>query len=253
MNIVAKFGGTSMASAESVAQVVWILMQDHRRRVVVVSAPGADRNNRKVTDLLLNNNRRGVQERLRGLTTKLFTREKVYRHLITKLEETSTGDALTAFGEYASAYILASFLKCNFVDATEVVHFEGDHVWVQVEKLQSTSRIVVPGFYGLDVNTKQIRLFPRGGSDITGAYIASALNATVYENWTDVRGVYTHDPRVHARAMHYDMMTYEELERVARDGASVFHPDAVRPLREKKIPTIIRNTFAPHETGTYIF
>ncbi len=253
MNIVSKFGGTSMASAESIAQVVWILMQDERRRIVVVSAPGVHKGSSKMTDLLLCNNRKEVRKRLQVITAGLFTTPCVYRHLTEKLNATVPGDALVAFGEYASAYMLASFLNCTFVDATNVIHFDGECVTVRIDALKSLKRIIVPGFYGLDVETKQIRLFPRGGSDITGAYIASALKSTVYENWTDVAGVYTHDPRMHRSAMHYHMMSYDELERVAKNGARVFHVDAIRPVREQGIPTIIKNTFAPHEFGTLIF
>ena len=97
-----------------------------------------------------------------------------------------------------------------------------------------------------------IRVFPRGGSDITGALAAAYLGADVYENWTDVSGILMTDPRIVDNPKTIARVTYDELRELSYMGASVLHEDTVFPVRIRDIPVNIRNTNEPDAPGTII-
>jgi len=111
--------------------------------------------------------------------------------------------------------------------------------------------IIVPGFYGVDSNGRYVT-FQRGGSDLTGAVLANALDAELCENWTDTDGILRADPRVVDNPEVIKMLTYREAREMAYSGAQVLHPDTLMPLIAKGIPLHVRNTFAPEREGTYI-
>ena len=94
--------------------------------------------------------------------------------------------------------------------------------------------------------------FSRGGSDISGALVAAAMGADVYENWTDVDGMLTADPRIVSQAVTIPAITYAELQEMTYQGATVLHEDAVRPAWDAGIPIHICNTFHPEAAGTWI-
>lgn len=255
MLIVSKFGGTSMASARSIRQVAQILETHPHRKVAVVSAPGKLGNRKKVTDLLIEKSLHEVIMRFRAIIADLGLSSKVVQHLYGKLatlHAEENADSLVSFGEYMSAYVLASFLRWKFIDARDTLFFGCDSVSI-VQTWDTSERVVIPGFYGYDVDKERIRVFSRGGSDISGSYIAAHCGADLYENWTDVSGVYDSDPRHCRSARRHEYLRYHELERVALNGAQVFHPSAVSPAFEARIPIMIKNTFAPHEAGTLVF
>jgi aspartate kinase len=181
-------------------------------------------------------------------------------------------------GEYLSGRVLAAALERPFIDAAEVIRFEiGGHsgggsegtsggktvgdggrldaaatyaaVAERIEREGGTA--VIPGFYGSDANGR-IRTFSRGGSDVTGAVVARALRAAVYENWTDVSGLLMTDPRIVDEPATIDVLTYRELRELSYMGATVLHPEAVFPVREAEIPVNIRNTNEPDHPGTLI-
>lgn len=104
-------------------------------------------------------------------------------------------DYLVSRGEYLTARLMADYLAFTFVDAQAVIIFDyaGQIDMKETrkranEKLSHTEKIILPGFYGANPNGK-VKLMERGGSDITGAILASVLGASVYENWTDVSGI----------------------------------------------------------------
>ena len=107
------------------------------------------------------------------------------------------------------------------------------------------------GFYGAMENG-EVCTFSRGGSDITGALVARAVNADVYENWTDVSGFLMADPRIIDGPAEISSITYKELRELSHMGASVLHEDAMFPVRKAGIPTNIRNTNKPYHPGTMI-
>ena len=111
--------------------------------------------------------------------------------------------------------------------------------------------IVVPGFYGAYPNG-DINLFSRGGSDITGSYLARFLNAEIYENWTDVSGICSADPRLAEKPKAIERITYEELRELSYMGANVLHEDSILPVQECGIAINILNTNEPENHGTII-
>ena len=117
--------------------------------------------------------------------------------------------------------------------------------------LKKNTRAVLPGFYGATEHG-DIRIFSRGGSDITGSLAARAVKADLYENWTDVSGLLMADPRIVKDPRAIEYVTYRELRELSYMGASVLHEDAIFPVRREGIPINIRNTNAPQDAGTMI-
>lgn len=272
--IVAKFGGSSLADAAAWQQVKAIVQMDRDRRCLVVSAPGKrSSGDDKVTDLLY----RCFDLQMAGESIKpLFERiAERYRNIAQALqiscelevwlEETflaiqggASRDFAASRGEYLCARLFAAFIGWSFVDAALGVCFDKDgqtdyeRTNVQLKQaLAPHDRAVVPGFYGCGPGG-EIRTFSRGGSDVSGALVACALNADLYENWTDVTGFRSADPRVVPDAGFIANMTYRELRELSYMGATVLHEDAVFPVRRAGIPTSLRNTFNPLHPGTMI-
>jgi len=153
---------------------------------------------------------------------------------------------------------MAAYLGYNFVDPAECVFFteegEFDAEKTNValaEKLQKLENAVVPGFYG-SLPDGKVKTFSRGGSDITGSIVARAIHADVYENWTDTSGVLVADPRIIKDPVVIETITYRELRELSYMGFSVFHEDAIFPVRREGIPINIRNTNKPEDKGTWI-
>ena len=168
-----------------------------------------------------------------------------------------TQDELVSRGEYFSAKLMAAYLGFRFIDAADWVKFNFDGTVDQAatyEALQTRAfgkRVVIPGFYGL-MPDGHIKNFSRGGSDITGALAAAALDADIYENWTDVSGILMADPRIVENPQTIPEVTYDELRELSYSGAQVLHEDSIFPVREKSIPVNIRNTNDPTAPGTMI-
>ncbi|MBQ7652847.1 MAG: aspartate kinase [Clostridia bacterium] len=270
---VCKFGGTSMASAESIRKVADIINADAERRFVVVSAPGKrDSNDIKITDSLyasfaMKNAEDSYQlfdavvNRYLDLVKELeididiMSTINVYR---AKLTTSDRADSIVAMGEHLSAMILASVLKWDFVDARQLIKFDTKGNFnseytndICGKVLSKYDHAVIPGFYGQSPSGRT-KVFSRGGSDITGAIVARAMGADIYENWTDVSGCFVADPRVVKNPKVIRYMSYSELRELSYMGASVLHPDSVFPVRIAKIPINIRNTFSPEDAGTMI-
>ncbi|MBQ9565444.1 MAG: aspartate kinase, partial [Synergistaceae bacterium] len=167
-------------------------------------------------------------------------------------------DYVASRGEYLNARIMAAYLGFDFVAPDETIFFtdsgklDEDRTFrVLGEKLASLPHAVIPGFYGVTPVGK-IRTFSRGGSDITGSIVARAVNAQLYENWTDVSGMLSADPRIVEKPKVIRRITYTELRELSYMGASVLHEDAIFPVRTIGIPINIRNTNCPEDPGTLI-
>ena len=271
---VVKFGGSSMADAGQYRKIRDILLADPDRRVVIVSAAGKRfKNDHKITDLLYlchAHSQYGVDcsqifemisSRYLQIRDELqidLPLEPEFAALKSRIDSKSiTSDELASRGEYFSAKLMAAYLGFRFIDAADWIKFNFDGTVDQeasYEALRSqVSGIgaVIPGFYG-QMPDGHIRTFSRGGSDITGALAAAALEADVYENWTDVSGILMADPRIVDDPQPIPEVTYDELRELSYSGAQVLHEDAIFPVREKNIPLNIRNTNAPEEPGTLI-
>ena len=165
---------------------------------------------------------------------------------------------MASCGEYLSARIMAAYLDWPFVDTEFCVFFDEkgrlDRRRTKralQEKLGGLEHAVLPGYYGA-MPDGQVHTFSRGGSDISGALVAAAMGADVYENWTDVSGFLVADPRIIKNPEVIEAITYKELRELSYMGASVLHEDAIFPVRKEGIPINIRNTNKPDDQGTWI-
>ncbi|MBQ7192836.1 MAG: aspartate kinase, partial [Synergistaceae bacterium] len=244
------------------------------RKFVVASAPGKRfSDDIKVTDLLYScysefakgdeysGTLAKIKERYASIINELgitFDIQAEIEKIEHELRKYPPADYLASRGEYLNSKIIAEFLGWTFVDAAEVIFFnenglfDGERTFMTMSaKLRDVACAVIPGFYG-SMPDGRIKTFSRGGSDVTGSIVARSVNADVYENWTDVSGMLSADPRIVDNPKPIEFITYTELRELSYMGASVLHEDAVFPVRKAGIPINIRNTNRPDEAGTLI-
>lgn len=274
MKKVVKFGGSSLASAEQFMKVGEIIRADEDRRFVVPSAPGKrfDKDT-KVTDMLyacyalaekdhdftkeINEIEKRYQEIIEGLKLNLDLSQE-FNKIIDNFKKKAGSNYAASRGEYLNGIIMANYLGYEFVDPAEAIRFNDAEVFdaeltnrLLAQRLEGIERAVIPGFYGA-MGDGTVKTFSRGGSDITGSIVAKAIQADVYENWTDVSGFLIADPRIIKNPQGIDIITYGELRELSYMGAGVLHEDAIFPVRKEGIPINIRNTNKPEDEGTWI-
>lgn len=271
---VCKFGGTSMSDGMNFRRVANIVNGDPDRRFVVVSAPGKRfGNDDKVTDLLYaahsaleegKNFRQAfsrVRDRFTGIVREIglaFDIAAVLDRCEREIEEEHSRDFTASRGEWLAAIVMAELLDAPFIDARDTVRFFADgrlnaeETFSLVrEALKGKRRAVVSGFYGAYPDGK-VKTFSRGGSDVTGAIVARAAGADLYENWTDVSGFMACDPHIVDNPARIPSLSYQELRELSYMGAQVLHSESIFPVREADIPIQIKNTFRPEDEGTLI-
>lgn len=272
--IVAKFGGSSLSDAGQFQKVREILRMDPRRCFVVPSAPGRrfDEDD-KITDLLYRIYQlreegkdyrptfEAVRQRFLDIVAGLglgLDMAGVLKQLQEQIEAGASRDFCASRGEYLNGLILAEYLNFPFLDPKDFVLFEQDGSFASERTQELLSAVlkdmdsaVIPGFYG-SMPGGEIHTFSRGGSDISGAIVARAAYAEIYENWTDVSGFLMADPKVVPGALAIRNITYRELRELSYMGATVLHEDSVFPVHRAGIPTNIRNTNHPDHRGTMI-
>lgn len=274
MKKVVKFGGSSLASAQQFMKVGEIIRKEDSRRYVIPSAPGkryAD--DTKVTDMLyecyamaeaggdytafLNKIKSRYDEIIGGLGLDLSL-DVEFETIHENFEKQAGVDYAASRGEYLNGIVMASYLGFEFVDAADVIFFKKDGSLNEektntaiAKRLKKTEYAVIPGFYGAAENGR-IKTFSRGGSDITGSLVAKAIQADLYENWTDVSGFLVADPRIINNPEVIESITYKELRELSYMGATVLHEDAIFPVRKEGIPINIKNTNDPDQAGTMI-
>lgn len=271
----AKFGGSSLADAEGFLRVAAIVRADPARRYIVPSAPGKrSPGDTKITDMLYSCQKRAerkedfaslftcieerfltVAERIGGTGCDLSDELRLIRE---KLYAGCDTDFAASRGEYLCGILLASLLGFDFIDAADVIFFTGDgrldgaKTYASLRKILSKhKRAVIPGFYG-SLPDGRIKTFTRGGSDITGAIVARAVGADIYENFTDVRGLLAADPGIVDSPRIIRRITYRELRELSCAGAKVLHGEAILPVSAAGIPVNIRSTYDTDDPGTLI-
>lgn len=271
---VAKFGGSSVADALQIGKIKNIIENDPDIHYVVVSAPGKRfSDDSKVTDLLylckahIEHNLPYQQifqvicDRFMAVEVNLGVNvglKEAFEEIRKNLEAGASADYIASRGEHLNAMLIAAYLGFDFVDSSRIVRFDEKGRFMEdltnkaiAEELKHHERAVIPGFYGAKVDGT-IKTFSRGGSDITGALVARAVSADVYENWTDVSGFLMADPRIVKDPKPISTVSYKELRELSYMGASVLHEDAIYPARIANIPINIRNTNEPENPGTMI-
>ena len=271
---VAKFGGSSVADGIQLTKTKQIIEQDPDRRYVVVSAPGKRyESDNKITDILylckthIEHNLpydqlfQVVADRFMAVQINLGVKVDLLRYfdeIRENLKQNPSADYIASRGEYLNAVLVAAFLGYDFVDTKDLIKFDAKGKLLMTEtdeairaELEKHERAVLPGFYG-SLPDGSVKTFSRGGSDITGALVARAMHADVYENWTDVSGFLMADPRIVKNPQQIRKISYKELRELSYMGASVLHEDAIYPARMANVPINIRNTNAPEDPGTMI-
>ncbi len=276
--ITCKFGGSSLGSAKGFKRVFDIVKSDSRRKFVVVSAPGKRfRGDNKITDLLLGitDSSATKEERLElfgeiehrfnsiirdlGITNLLKEDFSNLRSVISQNGWVSLDkEYILSRGEYLAGKIMAEYLGYDFLSPENFIRFDGDGKLMGEEtqnllseELSRHENAVIPGFFGGDYSNK-IRVFSRGGSDVTGSLVAASSKSDLYENWTDVSGLLMADPGIVEDAITVPVVTYKELRELSYMGAKVMHQDAIKPVRQFGIPVNIKNTGKPEDPGTLI-
>ncbi|MDJ0376923.1 aspartate kinase [Cryobacterium sp. PH31-L1] len=239
--IVQKFGGSSVADAESIKRVAKRIVDTRKAGnevVVAVSAMGDS------TDELLD-----------------------LAHQVTPLPAPRELDMLLTAGERISMALLAMAIKSLGYDARS---FTGSQAGMITDARHGSARIVdvtpgrirsaldegavaiVAGFQGFNRDTQDITTLGRGGSDTTAVALAAALGADICEIYTDVDGVFTADPRVVPRARKLERVTSEEMLELAAAGAKVLYIRAVEYARRHGVTLHVRSSFN-NNTGTIVY
>ncbi len=285
---VCKFGGSSLANADQIRKVCDIIVSDPDRKVMVVSAPGKrSREDIKVTDLLIalaNAKISGydgkaelaqVINRFQSIADELNLPAAAMDEISQDLEARACADcassskfmdSLKAAGEDNCAKLVASYLQSQGYEASYADPKTAgmiltdefgnarvlDESYDKLAELNNKPGIIVfPGFFGYTAEG-EIVTFSRGGSDITGSILSAALDAAVYENWTDVDSVYAVNPSLVSNPHPINEITYDEMRELAYAGFTVLHEEALTPAYRKGIPVNIRNTNNPTAKGTLI-
>ena len=278
--VVAKFGGGSYVDKESMSnsgkikKAMEIVLQDPSRRYVVVSAPGSlSEDDFKITDMLYICHSRyankenyheffdKIQNRYTEIVNGLginFDLESEF-HALRRCLILGKIDATVSRGEYIMGKIIAEYLGWPFVDAAELIYFNNDFTLNEEktfaavkDKVGKLEHAVIPGFYGA-MPTGSIKTFSRGGSDITGAIVARALNADLYEKWTETAKIYSADNAIvdNPERVHY--ITYNEMRELSyMGGVNMLHDDVTLLLQDVKIPINVRNINDLQSMGTLI-
>lgn len=285
---VAKFGGSSVSNAKQIKKVLKIVNDDPERKIIIVSASGKrSSDDIKTTDLLIRlyekviNNidyqhkKHEIIQRYADIVEEL----DMDRDILTTIDETLEKhirelkdkparlyDAIVSCGEDFNAQLIAAYNNSQGVPTKYISPKDAgilvtdlpkqaqilDSAYEQIFKLNDyKEKLIIPGFFGVSKHNF-IVTFPRGGSDITGAIIARGVKASLYENFTDVSGIFKANPNIIKNPEIIEEITYREMRELSYAGFSVFHDEALQPLHKDRIPVVIKNTNRPEDKGTFI-
>ena len=207
----------------------------------------------------------------------VFTRLKIFFNeledllqAVTNLRELSlqTKDQILSYGERCSSFMIAhiasqQFPEALYVNGSELIKTDSNFGQAKVDielteilindfyQANAAKVIFVTGFIASNA-AGRVTTLGRGGSDYTAAVWGSALNTEEIEIWTDVNGMMTADPRIVKKAFSLPELSYTEAMEFSYFGAKVIYPPTMIPAFMKKIPIVIKNTFQPDFSGTYI-
>jgi len=238
--IVQKYGGSSVADAESIKRVAARIAATKRsgqQVVVVVSAMG------DTTDELIDlANQVSPMPNGRELDMLLTAGERISMALLAMAISNLGLEARSFTGSQAGIITTSTHGRARVIDVTPSR--------IQ-EALAEGAIAIVAGFQGVAQDTKDITTLGRGGSDTTAVALAAALDADVCEIYTDVDGVFSADPRIVPSARKLKSVTYEEMLELAASGAKVLHLRCVEYARRFNLPIHVRSSFSNLE-GTWV-
>lgn len=288
---VSKFGGTSMRNGKTIEHVINnIITPDSDRKGLVFSAPKGVTNSLlaiaedyRANGILREHILDGVKEAYEDIAKCFGIESKFLDRYFAELENAMEHrrenkyaylDSIAPYGEIIQANLVGEILRRNgenvavYSPSMAGLLTDGNFTKAKIredsyERMSRTlkplvndgknrgKRIILYGYHGVDENGLLTTL-GRGGSDISGAILAHALDADLYENFTDVDGVMTADPNFVQEARAIPYLTYEEARELAISGAAVLHSDTMLPIAMKNITLNVRNTFNLSNNGTYI-
>ncbi|MBQ3346504.1 MAG: aspartate kinase [Synergistaceae bacterium] len=272
--IVSKFGSAAFSTPEMIQKTADILMSDPKRCYVIVSAPGGvSREDVKVTDMLFIMNARytnrenfdemmtKVRDRfsdlIRGIGVNFYLDAEIM-NLKKNLFFGRGNDYVVSRGENIMAKIFAEYIGWKFIDAADFIYFakdgtlDRDKTFAAAEKIfANEEHAVIPGFYGA-MGSNTIKLFPRGGADITAAIVARAVKASLCEKWSETTKIYSAEPGIVENPEVIRQITYEELKQLTYMGINIFHEDVILLMENIGIPISVRNIHDINDEGTSV-
>lgn len=285
---VLKFGGTSVGSAESIKNVKNIIRSQEGSMIIVVSAMSGVTNklvvldqstkakNASKTEILLHEIRDKHLDLIEDLYEDPEAKSAVifnFINLFSELRETlkeeeseEKSSKIITFGETFLSYIFSEYLCTEDVnnqlfDAKEFMHIDNVEnpeietvrslLLNQFEKYDLPEIVVTQGFIRVKQKGK-ISTLKRGGSDYTATIIGAAIDAAEVQIWTDIDGFHNNDPRYVENTLPLAHLSFEEAAELAYFGAKILHPQTVSPVKDRKIPIYLKNTFTPNAPGTKI-
>ncbi|MFK7797420.1 MAG: bifunctional aspartate kinase/homoserine dehydrogenase I [Aureispira sp.] len=288
--LVLKFGGSSVASAETIQQVNAILQQqkepfclvlsafagttDALKKAAEMAAKGSDAY-QQVLEQLKNRHFEVIKQLivLEQQANVLIRIQKYFNDIqllcegIFTLHELSdrTLARVMSFGERCSAFIIGNYLAQEGIpiqqlNSLDYIRVKGAYLKGKLDRaktaqlistLPTTQNYVVPGFIASNAAGETV-LLGRGGSDYTAAIFADNLAASRLEIWSDVNGMLNANPNIVKTAKTITQLNYKEAFELSHFGAKVLYPPTIRPLINKGIPLHLKNTFHPDHEGTWI-
>ncbi|CAN7208866.1 aspartate kinase [Knoellia sp. LjRoot47] len=238
--VVQKYGGSSLADAESIKRVARRIAETRKAGndvVVAVSAMGDSTD--ELVDLAQDVSPVPPPRELDMLMT---AGERISMALVAMAIHDLGMSARSFTGSQAGVITDEAHGKAKIIDVTP---------GRITEALDKGHVVIVAGFQGVSQTTKEITTLGRGGTDTTAVALAAALKADVCEIYTDVDGVFTADPRIVPKARKIDRISAEEMLELAACGSKVLHLRSVEYARRYDIPIHVRSSFTPKE-GTIV-
>ncbi|MCD7977934.1 MAG: bifunctional aspartate kinase/homoserine dehydrogenase I [Tannerellaceae bacterium] len=287
---VLKFGGTSVGSVKSILSVKKIVEAIEEPVIVVVSALGGITDKLLNTSDMASRGDSAYEKELSEITTRHMEviegvipdeviRTEIQKKVLSLLDELSniykgiylindlsakTRDTIVSYGERLSSLLISHVIEdAKLFDSRKfikTIHQFGKHM----VDFDQTNRLIketfdplpkvslVPGFISSSTENGEVTNLGRGGSDYTASILATVLDASILEIWTDMDGFMTADPRVISSAYVIDQLSFTEAMELCNFGAKVIYPPTIYPVYHKNIPIRILNTFNPEAPGTYI-
>ncbi|MHA6513730.1 aspartate kinase [Tessaracoccus sp. Z1128] len=238
--IVQKFGGSSVADAESIKRVARRIARTRAEGhdvIIVISAMGDTTD--ELMDLAL---KVSPQPKSRELDMLLTTGERQSAALLAMALSDLGVDAVSYTGSQAGVITTPTHGNARIIDITPG----------RVERALTEGNVaIVAGFQGVSQTTKDVTTLGRGASDTTAVALAAALGADYCEIYSDVDGVYTADPRIVPSARHIAQIGYEDMMEMAASGAKILHLRCVEYARREGVPVHVRSSFTD-KPGTWV-
>ena len=264
--IVCKFGGSATTSELTLKNIKKIC-KNKERNIFVFSAIGKNnKNDNKLTDLLIEYTKKHQKKILNKICEKIYLLCKLTKNkqnisaqinkFAQKLDTDGDCQYFISRGEYLTAKIMAKYMNIKFIPAEKLIYFKDGNIdYKKINKklnyyLKKYTKIVTSGFYG--VENKKIKLFSRGGGDVSGAVIAKAICADIYENYTDEFGIKQINPNFVKNAKTIKIMSMSDCKIFCECDAGVLHKDVCKILIDTSVIIKVKNILSPTKNYTTI-